>query len=829
MKRTYPQIKPVQASEIDRDGSAEPPKQTTLSTGRVRSLATLGLAISVGASGILLPRNGDSARASELAPTSESTAEVQPVSGNGPATSAQVDGSSAEKAGSPSDQGAVKVQEGQTIWELSRDYEVEPVALATANRIKPDTLLQVGQELRIPTATEAAPQQNADNTVAPAPDRAEAVNPEQELNLTGSEPLDSAALTALPSTAATPLVTTVPEQSSIDIPNADGAIDSLKKQENRTTEYGGALLGSEGGANLSTPAASLPKSAPTLASPGSATETTIPDLATTPVIPNAGVDRAGSPDRTIESIEQSLATPSLPSAVVVPPAGSTATSAEVIYSVRPGDTVDAIAKGHGVSPKELISVNKLGNPNLLNVNQRLKIPQVGSNNPAVQAAASYSASNSTSVWSATSVPASLNPSSSTSEIASAGVAAPAPTVPVVSPLANLEGLNNISAPMVPQVNSIPLTQVSQTISDPGKLNLQGEPTFTGAVDTSALPSPASATGTDIATGEYPQPVSFVPNASAQGLNAAPTSALPEPNSDALPTAEALNPYSERLRAEVVRLREEYRASRNSIGANAVSLAPTDRPEAPRVSSNQSEDLPSVNPYLYTPDYTEAVQNEISRPPSRAWSEQVQKQQQELFDPARAAEQQPINLTPTSAKEQPVVATAPLGADGYDPLSNPSLGRMVSPELPPLSNPDTYLPNGKQQSANGFIWPSKGVLTSGYGWRWGRMHKGIDIAGPIGTPIVAASDGVVTYAQWNDGGYGYLVEITHPDGTETVYAHNSRILVQKGQRVAQGEQISEMGSTGFSTGPHLHFEIHPAGQGAINPMAFLPDDASSASR
>ena len=177
----------------------------------------------------------------------------------------------------------------------------------------------------------------------------------------------------------------------------------------------------------------------------------------------------------------------------------------------------------------------------------------------------------------------------------------------------------------------------------------------------------------------------------------------------------------------------------------------------------------------------------------------------------------------------MVATAPLGADGYDPLSNPSLGRMVSPELPPLSNPDTYLPNGKQQSANGFIWPSKGVLTSGYGWRWGRMHKGIDIAGPIGTPIVAASDGVVTYAQWNDGGYGYLVEITHPDGTETVYAHNSRILVQKGQRVAQGEQISEMGSTGFSTGPHLHFEIHPAGQGAINPMAFLPDDASSASR
>ncbi|MEG4850082.1 peptidoglycan DD-metalloendopeptidase family protein [Microcoleus sp. B5-D4] len=824
MKRTYPQIKPVQASEIDRDGSAEPSKQTTLSTGRVRSLATIGLAISVGASGILLPRNGDSARASELAPTSESTAEVQPVSANGPATSAQVDGSRAQQPGAPSEPATVKVQEGQSLWELSRDYEVEPLVLATANDIQPDTILQVGQQLRIPTATEATPQQNAGYSTSASLDRAATVNPEQELNLTGSEPLDSAAMTALPSTAATPLVTTVPEQSSIDIPNADGAIDSLKKQENRTTESGRTMFGSEGGANLSTPAAFVPESAPTLTSPGYATGTTIPDLDATPVIPNSGEGQAASPDRAFESIEQSLATPSLPSAVLVPPAGSTARPAEVLYSVRPGDTVDAIAKGHGVSPKDLISVNKLGNPNLLNVNQRLKIPQVGLKNPGVEAAASYSASNSTSVWAASSVPASLNPSSSTSEIAGAGVAAPAPTVPVVSPLENLEGLNNISAPMVPQINSIPLTQVSQTISDPRKLDLQGEPTFTGAVDTSALPSPASATATAIATGEYPQPISFVANTSAQGSNADPTSALPESNSEALPTAQALNPYSERLRAEVVRLREEYRASRNSIGANAVSLAPNDGP-----SVNPSEDMPSANPYLYTPEYTEAVQNEISRPPSRAWSQQVQKQQQERLDPARAAELQPINLTPKSTLEQPVVATAPLGADGYDPLSNPSLGRMVSPELPPLSSPDTYLPNGKQQSANGFIWPSKGVLTSGYGWRWGRMHKGIDIAGPIGTPIVAASDGVVTYAQWNDGGYGYLVEITHPDGTETVYAHNSRILVQKGQRVAQGEQISEMGSTGFSTGPHLHFEIHPPGQGAINPMAFLPDDASSASR
>jgi murein DD-endopeptidase MepM/ murein hydrolase activator NlpD len=123
--------------------------------------------------------------------------------------------------------------------------------------------------------------------------------------------------------------------------------------------------------------------------------------------------------------------------------------------------------------------------------------------------------------------------------------------------------------------------------------------------------------------------------------------------------------------------------------------------------------------------------------------------------------------------------------------------------------------------NGYIWPAKGVLTSGYGWRWGRMHKGIDIAAPIGTPIVAAAPGVVVSAGWNSGGYGNLVELQHPDGSVTLYAHNNRILVRRGQEVAQGQQISEMGSTGRSTGPHLHFEVHPNGRGAVNPIALLP--------
>jgi murein DD-endopeptidase MepM/ murein hydrolase activator NlpD len=114
-----------------------------------------------------------------------------------------------------------------------------------------------------------------------------------------------------------------------------------------------------------------------------------------------------------------------------------------------------------------------------------------------------------------------------------------------------------------------------------------------------------------------------------------------------------------------------------------------------------------------------------------------------------------------------------------------------------------------------------LLSSRYGRRWGRMHRGIDIAGPVGTPIQAAADGVVIVAGWSSGGFGNLVEIRHSDGTVTRYAHNSRMSVSVGQTVRQGQQIAEMGSTGNSTGSHLHFEIRPGGGGAVNPIAHLP--------
>jgi murein DD-endopeptidase MepM/ murein hydrolase activator NlpD len=140
---------------------------------------------------------------------------------------------------------------------------------------------------------------------------------------------------------------------------------------------------------------------------------------------------------------------------------------------------------------------------------------------------------------------------------------------------------------------------------------------------------------------------------------------------------------------------------------------------------------------------------------------------------------------------------------------------------PYGDIENRYPSTNGETTIGFSWPAAGKLTSRFGRRWGRMHKGIDIAGPVGTPINAAADGTIIFAGWHSGGYGNLVEIRHSDGTTTRYGHNSRLSVAIGQTVRQGQQLAEMGSTGNSTGSHLHFEIRPSGGNAVNPISHLP--------
>jgi murein DD-endopeptidase MepM/ murein hydrolase activator NlpD len=122
------------------------------------------------------------------------------------------------------------------------------------------------------------------------------------------------------------------------------------------------------------------------------------------------------------------------------------------------------------------------------------------------------------------------------------------------------------------------------------------------------------------------------------------------------------------------------------------------------------------------------------------------------------------------------------------------------------------------SAAGLIWPVQGVLTSPFGMRWGRMHEGIDIGASQGTPIYAAAGGTVNYAGW-EGGYGNLTVIDHGNGLATAYGHQSQLAVSSGQTVSRGQVIGYIGSTGHSTGPHLHFEVRVNGV-PNDPLAYL---------
>jgi murein DD-endopeptidase MepM/ murein hydrolase activator NlpD len=123
------------------------------------------------------------------------------------------------------------------------------------------------------------------------------------------------------------------------------------------------------------------------------------------------------------------------------------------------------------------------------------------------------------------------------------------------------------------------------------------------------------------------------------------------------------------------------------------------------------------------------------------------------------------------------------------------------------------------STEGFIWPVQGVVTSNFGRRWGRMHTGIDIGAPGGTPIAASKAGEVIYAGWL-GGYGNLVVVDHGDSVVTLYAHQSKMGVVEGQPVEQGQVVGFVGTTGRSTGNHLHFEVRVDTE-PQDPLKYLP--------
>lgn len=153
----------------------------------------------------------------------------------------------------------------------------------------------------------------------------------------------------------------------------------------------------------------------------------------------------------------------------------------------------------------------------------------------------------------------------------------------------------------------------------------------------------------------------------------------------------------------------------------------------------------------------------------------------------------------------------------DNLKQIAAARRQSMEI--LKNDIEY--KNAQLAVTPSIWPTSGEVSSRFGLRWGgsEFHPGIDIANDIGTPIYATADGVVIESGWNSGGYGYLVDINHGNGVVTRYAHNDSLVVQAGTYVKKGQLIAYMGNTGFSTGPHVHYEVIVNGK-TVDPSNFL---------
>lgn len=175
-------------------------------------------------------------------------------------------------------------------------------------------------------------------------------------------------------------------------------------------------------------------------------------------------------------------------------------------------------------------------------------------------------------------------------------------------------------------------------------------------------------------------------------------------------------------------------------------------------------------------------------------------------PRATAAAAPSPAPPSSAGEgESATATAP--ASPTTPPPAPAPAPAPTPAAPSLPTP-----------SQGFVWPVRGPVVSPYGLRWGRLHAGIDIAAPAGTPIVASAAGRVIYAG-SMSGYGLMVIIQHAGGVATAYAHNSRNSVGVGQTVAQGQVIGAVGCTGSCFGDHVHFEVRVNGS-PVDPMRYL---------
>jgi murein DD-endopeptidase MepM/ murein hydrolase activator NlpD len=838
LKRAFPQkVKPVSCHQFGSDDTAEQSRQTPQGVHRKArtSAAMIGLALSMGASSLLLPRQDDGAAAAEPISTDSALTRESMLFEVAALPSALEVESTAVMTSSQTATIDHVVREGQTLWQIARRYRVSVKALATANGLSSSSVLRVGQIVKVPDTSQTVSSQAAARTTS---------------HLTEVRPIGESNWVASIDQSRLPIV----ERSSV---TANQAADSLKverdealsrlRQEREKLRSSLAELGIEESRSLAV------NSSETLGDlQQSDTEDTATEMTTKPTQSDVDIASSNNPSQALQADSISQTDSVTESVIPSVSESETGPSNAVTYQVRPGDTLYSIARDYGISRQELATANQLTDPNQIRVNQALLIPQAPVADTEMVAIASTPSSeaNSVALPQMPTLPTVTQPTVVQPEttLPSASVVYrvnPGDTVASIARTYNvsrsaLASVNQLADPhliVVGQELQIPLgkpTEASVPVvpnrftvnsmteqfapESAASLVMPSAPQSTVAPSVVTVPTVPnqSAETVVIASAATPTaPVALPPNTGGaieepQQVSAAIPAriappALRLPNSSVSPESEfSPNPYVENLVSEIMTLRDRYQSEQKGqiveaqpeetavIAAAAVSDMASDL-ELPEPSSSTAVN-PELRPAQTIEDEVEA--DEVSD------------------DDAEVAESRPTE------RDRELVAVAPMGSENYAPLTQSITGRMVSPELPPLPSAEAYLPDGAA-AFNGYVWPARGVLTSGYGWRWGRMHRGIDIGAPTGTPVVAAADGVVEFSGWNSGGYGNMVEIRHADGSKTRYAHHSRNLVRAGQEVKQGDQIAQVGSTGYSTGPHLHFEVHLPNQGTVNPIAYLP--------
>lgn len=841
-------MKKISSKDEDLVTNVSLPLVNKMSSLKVRrSLAVLGFALSAGTVGILV--NQQSANNSlKVTPVASSSRTLTDVMAQNQERKYEMARTAIASGVWDQAQGVIvhEVREDETLWKLTQVYQVDAAAIAASNGISAGTELQAGMKLVIPPVNGLVHKVKSGDTL-------EAIS--EYYNVPKSEIIKFTSLTSGDFLAIEqPLV--IPGNVSKLIQVKEGHVKrQLVAERERLTLRLQELEGKKTKATLAS-------------NPAKAND----------------VDAIAKQPK------------------------------YVAYRVQGGDTIETIARRYGITQKSIIEANKLENPQWLELNQELNLPQ-NTDLPSVQTVASTNEKPLKQVPSP--VVGDLNVTDGANSPQVSGQVRVTAATPMVLPkelvtkiaaanrvspwdgLVQLTGSQSTALPSLPAQEQISSTQTKADAFQPSSLSVANEPvtkvaaalfpfapeqllgdlggsTKRGtATSTTALNLPPKSLSTPsipaaIASEQYSASRSIPAEVSSAQPVAEPKVQFPLRIAAALSVpqipASLLNEQQVSLQnAPVEKLNQpapEPLAKSSPVAAIAVPRIPAS-PSLEQNSNSVSEPISATSQPASEPNVQIPARLAASLAPRVPASTSVEQQVNSTAQPNQQVALLPdpevrmtslevrrleVEVDQLNAKvrdaeikeaarkaeearklEASKIAAANLNATSnpdrdFDAsrsaIANPSDRSGVAPQLPQLSA-SAYLPDVQDYGlSTGFIWPANGVFTSGYGWRWGRVHQGIDIAAPIGTPILAAASGVVEYSSWNDGGYGNMIDIRHADGTITRYAHLNDRFVKEGQSVNQGQLIGEMGSTGFSTGPHLHFEIRPNGGSAIDPMTFL---------